>query len=205
MSEEIKNITTQNNQTIQDNVYENEKIIIPDDIIKSFVLGEEYAFRYIYKLFSLKVYRFSLKVLSDREAAKDATQDTFVKIYENRKQFIGQNIRAWIYTIAKNSCINILRRRKIHVELSDHIEIRTEDYVPSDSSLTTYIEKALNQLPLIYKEVIILREYEDYTYQEIADILQIDLSAVKLRVFRARGMLRKILEPVQKEMSEHRQ
>lgn len=204
MSDEIKNITTQNNQTIQDNILESEKIIISNEIIDSFILGEEYAFRYVYKSFSVKVYRFCLKVLSEREAAKDATQDTFIKIYENRKQFSGQNLKAWVYTIAKNCCITALRRKRTHIELNENIEIKSEDYIPADSSLISHIEKALNQLPFIYKEAIILREYEDYTYQEIANLLQIDISAAKLRVFRARGILRKILEPVQKEMNEHR-
>lgn len=201
MSEETKNIITTNNQKYQDNVLESEKIIISNEVVESFVAGDEYAFRYIYKQFSLKVYRFCLKVLTDKEAAKDATQETFIKVYENRNQFNGQNFKSWVYTIAKNCCINTLRKNRHHLELNENIEIKSEEYIPEDCSLISQIEKALNKLPFIYKEVMILREYEDYSYQEIADLLQIEMSTVKLRVFRARGLLRKLLEPVQKEMN----
>jgi RNA polymerase sigma-70 factor (ECF subfamily) len=139
--------------------------------------------------------------------AKDILQESFLKAWDNRHLFRGDNFQAWLYTIAHRVCLNHLRSRKnkptssyeegIHAQLHSTRRLEESDFV-----LRRTIEKAVSDLPLEFREAIILRDYEEYSYKEIADILQIDLSLAKVRVHRARLILRKVLAPMIQESHE---
>lgn len=163
--------------------------------------GSAEAFHILYNKYSQQVYRFCYKILGDSSAAEDAFQEVFLKVYEHRKDFRGDNFAGWLFTIARHTCLNQIRIKKELSEFDEdiHAGFKTND---SDIALKELLDKTISQLPLALKEVIILREYEEYSYQEIADILGIDLSLVKVRVHRARILLRKILQPLVKEINE---
>lgn len=171
------------------------------EAMKNLQKGSAEAFRMLYERYNKKVYRFCLKMLGDEENARDAFQETFISIYEHRKDFKGNNFSAWLFTIARHNCLNIIRKRR-ESEIFNEEFHSIEEKVSSDVGLQDYIQKALNILPDALREAIILREYEGYSYQEIADITGIELSLAKVRVFRARTTLRKLLSPLQQELYE---
>ena len=138
-------------------------------------------------------------MLGDSENARDAFQETFIKVFENRRSFRGVNFSSWVYTIARHTCLNIIRTRKDHESLNEDSQFRYIEET-SDIGMKKQIEKAIATLPVAMKEALLLREYEECSYQEIADILQIELSLAKVRVHRARLILRKLLTPLMKRI-----
>ncbi len=163
--------------------------------------GSAEAFHLLYKAYHQKVYRFCLRILGDEAAAKDAFQETFIKVYENKSSFRGENFGAWLFTIARRTCLNLLRSRKEHEEFDEVFHGATPTH-QTDYGMKSYIEKSIQMLPVALREALVLREYEEMSYQEIAGILGIDLSLAKVRVFRARERLRKLLKPLMKELNE---
>lgn len=163
--------------------------------------GSAEAFQILYRKYYKKIYRFCLRMLNDEMLAEDAYQETFIKVFEHRKDFRGENFTAWIYTIARRSCLNIIRTKKQY-ESFDELEFKTQLEVQRDVVLKDILDKAISTLPIPLREVILLREYEDCSYQQIADILDIQLSLVKVRVYRAREILRKLLAPIKRELHE---
>ncbi|MBM2816980.1 MAG: polymerase sigma factor, sigma-70 family [Ignavibacteria bacterium] len=163
--------------------------------------GSVEAFRILYGKYNQKVYRFCLRMLGDEAEAKDAFQETFIKIYEHRFEFQGLNFSSWLFTIARRICLNTIRSRKNYGILDDeYLEPQKENQ--SDFGAQAYISRAIASLPVALREALILREYEECSYQEIAGILGIELSLAKIRVHRARILLRNILKPLQKELYE---
>lgn len=169
--------------------------------IESLKQGSAEAFHVLYNKYQQNVYRFCLKMLGDSEQAQDAFQETFIRVYENRKSFRGSNFTAWLYTIARHTCLNHIRSRKEH-EVFDEVYHGTMKAPDTDVGMKEFIEKSIYMLPVSLREALILREYEECSYQEIAEILSIDLSLAKVRVFRARTLLRKLLTPLVKEINE---
>ncbi|MGA2296095.1 MAG: RNA polymerase sigma factor [FCB group bacterium] len=163
--------------------------------------GSAEAFHLLYDKYHRKIYRFCLRMLGDADNAKDAYQETFIRVYEHRKEFRGNNFSAWLFTIARHTCLNYLRSRKDFDTLDEvaHYSVKETE---SDVAMTDYIQRALAILPVALREALLLREYEELSYQEIAEVLSIDLSLAKIRVFRAREILRKLLAPLKQELYE---
>jgi RNA polymerase sigma-70 factor, ECF subfamily len=165
--------------------------------------GSAEAFHMLYKRYKQKVYRFCLRMLGDEDSANDAFQETFIKVFEHSRDFRGSNFAAWLFTIARHTCLNVIRTKKEN-------EIFNEDYHfdfnqserNEDLGIKDVIQRAISILPVPLREALILREYEEYSYQEIAEILAIDLSLAKVRVHRARIILRKLLTPLKQELYE---
>lgn len=170
---------------------------------EQFRQGSVEAFQWLYRHFSRNVYRFCLRMVGDDAAAKDAYQETFMKVYEHRMDFRGENFPAWLFTIARRVCLNQIRSRRNHDEF-DEVFHAHEPVVETDVYMQQHIQQALDSLPPVLKEAIVLREYEGLSYQEIADVLSIDLSLAKVRVHRARLIVRKILAPIIQERYEPR-
>lgn len=165
---------------------------------REFSSGSIEAFNFLYERYNRKLYWYCVRMLGNSDVAKDAYQEAFIRVYDKREEFQGENFSAWLFTIARNICLNIIRTRRDFVEIEEDTQI-TDHVRESDIGMKEYIEKALEKLPVTYREALILREYEDCSYQEIAEILNIDLSNAKVRVHRARAMMRKTLSPIAKE------
>ncbi|OGU58386.1 MAG: hypothetical protein A2X64_03530 [Ignavibacteria bacterium GWF2_33_9] len=166
-----------------------------------FSKGSTVAFSFLYAIFNRPIYRFCMRILNDEQTAKDAFQETFVRIYEHRASFNGTNFEAWLYTTARNTCINYIRKRKRTSSLGE----LDFGYVPTKYTkigIREHIEEMLDKLPLTLKEAVVLRDMQDLTYQDIADVLGIDLSLAKVRVHRARLKLKELLAPLMREINE---
>jgi len=164
--------------------------------------GSASAFQYLYKLYSQNVYRFCFRMIGDSVIAQDAFQETFMKVYEHHTEFKGDNFAAWLFTIARRVCLNHLRSKKDYVIFDEEEHGSITINPVSDIGMQLCVNNALMLLPLQLREAAILREYEGYSYREIATIVGIDISLAKVRVHRARLLLRKLLAPVMQEWYE---
>lgn len=174
-----------------------------DEAVENLKKGSAEAFQILYHKYHNRVYRFCLRMLGSETLAKDAFQETFVKVYEKRESFNGDNFAAWLFTIARHICYNMIRAKKSHSSFDETFhEGRTQRN--TDFGLKKALEESIASLPTALREAFILREYEELSYSEISDILDIDLSLAKIRVFRARKQLRQILKPIIKELDEYR-
>ncbi|GAB5466612.1 MAG: sigma-70 family RNA polymerase sigma factor [Candidatus Kapaibacteriales bacterium] len=173
-----------------------------DEAVLRFRDGSAEAFKFLHSIYSDKIYRFCLRMMGDKEQASDAYQDTFIKVYENSGTFRTENFSSWIYTIARRTCLNHIRAIKNHADFDEALTV-VDKTKQKDYMLKKSIDDAINQLSLGLKEAFLLREYQECSYQDIADILDIDLSSAKVRVHRARQKLRVLLEPVIREYDEY--
>ena len=157
--------------------------------------GDELAFRTLYDRYKSQIFWFCYRTLKDRDNTKDAVQEVFILIYRMRAKYVaGTNFAGWIHSIARNQCLNILRTQK-DTEPFDELQgyaIAMANET-SDTALQDHLAYEVAQLPEIYREALLLREYEGHSYQQIADITGLALSAVKFRIFKARDMLRERL------------
>ena len=156
---------------------------------------QDASFERVYRRHVRDVYGFALGTLGDRNDAEDITQTTFLNAYRalNRGERV-ENMRAWLLAIAHNVCRQRFRtaaRRPQEVQLdSDVAERFTEEEAPSASE----IRAAMKELAFNQRTVLVLREIEGLTYEEIADVMGLSPSAVETLLFRARRALREQLE-----------
>lgn len=162
-----------------------------------------------------RIFNVIYRMLGDYEEAADLTQETFFSAFRHYDKFRGEaKVFTWLYQIARNLCINRVRQRDrqraLHIESldqrrdADNEEGMTREVadlrhapqtVLEDKELRERIHAAIASLPPDYREVVILREYQGLSYNEIVEATGLTLENVKTRLSRARGMLRRKLEP----------
>jgi RNA polymerase sigma-70 factor, ECF subfamily len=166
--------------------------------------------KYEKKIFNV-IYRF----IGDYEEATDLTQETFISAYRHFDRFRGEaKVFTWLYQIARNLCINRVRQRDrqraLRIESLDQPRDLDDDEsltrevadwssspqtVLEDRELRQRIMAAIDSLPPDYKEVVVLREFQNMSYNDIVEATGLTLENVKTRLSRARAMLRRKLEP----------
>ena len=143
-----------------------------------------------------RAYFSALGLLGSHDAAMDITQEAFIRAYRNFKNYNREKkFFTWYYRILKNLCLNFIRDRKRKNE-TEYIEYKEDGHSQSkpgeaieNKELTEKLQEAINELGFDDREVIILKEFEDYTYKEIAEILNIPVGSVMSRLFYARKKL----------------
>lgn len=135
------------------------------------------------------VYRTALGYIQDSETAKDVTQDVFLKAYKGLPYFRDDSqFTTWLYKICKNQCLNLIRHRKL--ENGDRIE--GDESEESQIPLKVSMKKMIALLEDEFQEIIMLRYFQDLKYDEIARYLDIPISTVKIRLYRAKRKLKKL-------------
>lgn len=180
----------------------------PDDIelIDSFKKGKESAFEELVLKYQDRIYNLCRYMLSNAHDAEDATQDTLIKAYQNLKKFRPEaSFYTWLYRIAVNTCLDYKRRPffeslfKKTDEGEEFIEEPSSEW-PSPERLYeskqigSAMHNSIRKLPPKLRTVIILKEIEGLSYQEIADILEVSTGTVKSRISRAREELKQRLK-----------
>ncbi len=172
------------------------------ELIEAFQSGDEFAFVGIYNRYKGPVYAFCLKMLNDAEQAQDCMQDTYLRVYENRDRLLNSSaFKSWLFTIARNQCLNRIRRNKRHIGFSDEIERRisvadTPMSRMEKNEQIRFVGTYIDRLKPEYREVLILREYQNLTYEEIAAVTRTTVSSVKSRLFKARKKFALLLTKV---------
>lgn len=153
------------------------------------------AFAEIYRRYSPRLYAYCRRILGDESAAQDAFQETFVRFFTSAESARTMtNLPAYLLRIARNVCLNMKRSQHQTVELQEfHIVTRENPY--ENDELAELLAYALNLLSIEYREAFILHEYEGYSYAEISQMTGVSTDVVKIRAFRARQKLRRILAP----------
>jgi RNA polymerase sigma-70 factor (ECF subfamily) len=170
--------------------------------------GREEAYERLILKFQQPLYNLAYRLLSDSGDASDVTQEIFLKVFRNISQFRGQSsLRTWVYRIAVNESHNrrrwLFRHRHKEVGLEEET---AEDSEPRERPLRdgarspfdrafdqekhALIQEALARINPGFREAVVLRDLEDLSYEEIAEILQISLGTVKSRIMRGREALR---------------
>ena len=171
-----------------------------EDLLRAFVEGDERAYARLYEHHRGPLYVYAARMPDDGEAARDLVQDIFLSLYEHRAEARDvRSARAWLFTVARNRCLTRLRQRRNRDRLDERVagELATAAPVAEDGDdeETRRVRRALMELPEEQREILVLREYEDLSYREIAEIAQTTESAVKSRLFRARQALGERLRP----------
>lgn len=162
--------------------------------------SKQEAFGEIYARYRGRIYAYILRMIGDRDRADDIFQETFTRIYRHcfgEKREISK-ASSYIFTTARNRCLNAIRDRKATTDVEDYHQIV---FQPSyeNAELAELVKRSLELLPDHYREAFVLREYDGLSYQEIAEITEQTLASVKIHIFRAKKKLREILMPYLEE------
>jgi RNA polymerase sigma-70 factor (ECF subfamily) len=189
-------------------------------IIASILGGNTHQFHELIRPHERSVYIMALSLLQNEADAEDAAQETFLKAFRNLAQFRGEaKFGTWLVSIALNEARSRLRSRKaVKMESLDDIPEGQENVspallrdwreIPSEAlerkEVRQLLQHAIGDLPLIYREVFLLRDVEELSVNESAETLGISISSVKVRLHRARIMLQKKLVPQLKQVNPKR-
>ena len=144
-------------------------------------------------LYSDGVYRFILKNIKDRDTAQDIVQESYVRMWERVKEVSYDKARAYLFTTAYHTMIDHIRKNQ-RLSSMDDSYTETRDETPGTyNDLKEVINEAVAKLPEIQRSVIMLRDYEGYSYEEIGEILKLNESQVKVYIFRARTFLKQYI------------
>lgn len=180
---------------------------IETKLIRKAVEGDRTAFGKIYFLLRDPIYGFAFRMLGENAAAEDITQETFVFFIENSKKFQPErgSLLAFLCGVARNRILHYMRRNRDDFEFDsqesdDFIELQDEIgrnplEILLESELETKVNESLKELPPLQREAIILREIQEFSYDEIAKITGDDVNAVKVRLYRARRNLARRIAP----------
>ena len=138
------------------------------------------------------VYRFILRSIKDSHRADDIVQDTYEKLWRCVTEIEYGAVKPWLFSTAYNRMIDVIRKesRLTMVENYDDSSLFTEEF---SGDLNEVLHKALELLPAVQRSVILLRDYEGYSYQEISAITNLSETQVKVYIYRGRVSLRKYL------------
>jgi len=171
-------------------------------LMKSGSGSSEQAFKVLYNRYSARIFSYCRKFLGNKEEARDVFQEAFVRFYQSAQEEREMtNVPAFLLKIARNLCVNIKRKDTSTLTFEDYM---SSSYEKSDNDeLLNLIRMAMELLPIEYKELFILREYEGLTYNEIVNVTGLPLATVKIRLFRARQKIREILAPYLADLSKY--
>lgn len=186
----------------------------PDPTILEWILaardaGDQDAFAELVYSFQDAVFNLCYRMLGERTEAEDATQEAFIRAYNNLHRYdIGRSFKTWLLSIASNHCIDRLRKRRMHFLSLDEplpsnmqLALSSEQVSPEQHAVrnerSEYIQELLDELAPDDRAGIVLKYWYDYSYAEIASVLDTTESAVKSRLFRARRALAELLAKTQ--------
>jgi RNA polymerase sigma-70 factor (ECF subfamily) len=180
-------------------------VVLPPDadvrLLERCRQGDMGAFEAVFRKYQPYVYNISLGMLGNSDDASDVTQETFLRIHRSLPRFRGDaSFSTWVYRVTVNLCISELRRRsRGRLQYFDELALPDEeeqDPHPSPEEAAQseedrrLVHQILRTLPPDYRAIMVLRHFQQLAYEEIAGVLQITLSQVKTRLFRARRMFK---------------
>jgi RNA polymerase sigma factor (sigma-70 family) len=157
------------------------------------VTSQDGNFSAVYNRYSTSIYRFCLRMLNREEDAKDIVQELFLKFLESPVSLDGDTrAKSWLFKSARNRCLNAIRDRRKMKAIGEEEPAATGTREFDDSAAV--VARLLEEMPLEYREVLVLREWSELSYEEIAESLDTTVSSVKSKIFKARRKAREIYE-----------
>ena len=176
-------------------------------IVERALTGDAEAFGEIVRRWERRIFALAYGMLGREDDARDATQETFLAAFRNLRGFRGEaKVSSWLHRIAVNQCISRQRRAKVRSEaaLEDEPEATASSFamplshsparVAEGRQETAAVRRAINSLPIELRQVVVMKEFEELTFREIADALDLPLSTVKSRLYTALKQLQMRLQ-----------
>jgi len=138
-------------------------------------------------------------ILKDNQEAEDATQEAFVKLWNNQDNIDPERIKPWLMKVTRNGCLDRLRRRRDNVEFDEsHMagDVRGPMQDLGNQETGAWLKRAIGGLKEPYRSLVVLRDVNQHSYEEVAGMLELSLSQVKTYLHRARKQLREQLSEV---------
>lgn len=189
--------------------------LVDEAVVKLVLEGDAAAFAEIVRRYQKPVYSLAYRLTNNAEDAQDLAQEAFLKIYQVLDKYNDDyKFFSWMYKVAANVCYTGLRKRKNEAEevaLDNIIEFtplvpsrhsQPEDYAEARED-QRLVRQAIKELPEKYRVPLVLRYLEDFTYQEIADYLDLPVSTIETRLYRAKSLLQKRLSLVLEGREQH--
>ena len=186
-----------------------------EELIARFQSGDIYAYELLVRRYKEPLLNFIYRFVGDLAEAEDIVQDTFYRVYKNKHYYKKvAKFSTWIYTIAGNLAKTELRRRRrkrffsIHKETPNEKELdlpdlKSDPEVEANTIVTEkIIQNAIGKLPQKFRQVIVLRDIQGFSYEEISSIIKVPLGTVKSRVNRARLRLQEDLGFLLKDIDD---
>lgn len=139
--------------------------------------------------FSDNIYRFALKNLRDVEKAKDIVQDTFERLWVKAEDVSFEKVKSYLFTTAYHAMVDLSRKEKRVGEYNEK-KVNKIGHSEQYSDAKEILDEAVSKLPELQRKLILLRDYEGYSYEEIGKITDLNESQVKVYIFRARKFLK---------------
>jgi RNA polymerase sigma-70 factor (ECF subfamily) len=182
--------------------------VTTDEIIVERALsGDAEAFGEIVRRWERRIFALAYGMLGREEDARDATQETFLAAFRNLRGFRGEaKVSSWLHRIAVNQCITRQRRAKVRSEsaLEDEQEKNAGSFaapvgfspvrITESTQVTRAVRRAVNSLPLELRQIVVMKEFEELTFKEIAETMDLPLSTVKSRLYTALKQLQMKLQ-----------
>lgn len=142
------------------------------------------------------LYRFVLKNIKDKDKAKDIIQDTYEKLWIKVETVTYEKVKSYVYSTAYHTMIDVIRKE---TRITGFDEVSADKYSHSEqySDLNEVLHEAINKLPEVQRSVILLRDYEGYSYHEISEITGLSEPQVKVYIYRGRLFLKKYIGSVE--------
>ena len=148
-----------------------------------------------------EVYTLALYLLRDRSDAEDIAQETYIKLWENLEQIDFMRAKSWLMKVTRNKCLDRLRRRVLENQISSDPLNADQVQGPADTLVQkqqiSWLRKAIENLNEPYRSLIVLRDIQQNSYNEIARTLELNLDQVKVYLYRARQQLKSSLQEVE--------
>ena len=138
-------------------------------------------------------------ILKDAQEAEDATQEAFVKLWNNQDSIDPDRVKAWLMKVTRNGCLDRLRRRRNNVEFDESYmagEVSGPMQDVSANEAREWLKRAIGSLKEPYRSLVVLRDVNQHSYEEVAGMLELNLAQVKTYLHRARKQLREQLAEV---------
>jgi RNA polymerase sigma-70 factor (ECF subfamily) len=186
-----------------------------EQLVERALAGDGDAFGEVVRRWERKIYALAYGITGSVEEARDAAQETFISAYRNLQGFRGEaKVSSWLHRIAVNQCISRQRRARVRAETGLEDEEKapalrlfaegaagSPAHAAESRQRAEAVRRAVAALPRELREVVLLKEFEELTFQEIADALGVPLSTVKGRLYTALRQLRLRLERFETEVA----
>ena len=183
--------------------YQYEPRVEETHLITRVLDGDREAARQLYDAHAPRVYRLVFRLCGDEELARDFTQDTFVRAFDQLARFRGDAaFSTWLHRIAVTTTSNAMRKVKRQWQRETAIDGIAEPAAPptADTELQQRLAAAIDALPEIYRTTLVMHDIEGFTHPEIAGALGVPEGTCKSRLFQARAQLRRVLAPLAEEL-----
>lgn len=182
------------------------------ELVNELQAGSEAAFDWLVTYYHGNVYNLVYGILSDRADAADVTQEVFLHAFRGIRGFRqGSSLKTWLYRISVRQALNHRRwcwrhhRQQVSIDgegehKSQTLELRDHQSTPYEQcaahEMQVKVRGALAQIPALFRSAVILRDLEGFSYEEIAEVLDVSTGTVKSRILRGRRLLKDILDPI---------